>query len=176
MRPRLPSSTDGSPDIEVIGWNANRIGRRSGGRTYLVPSRFTEESLRTLTLLTIIATGVALPVSGQTKPAVKIITAVSAAVDVPSYQGGPCPAKLNFTGTIVADKLPTVPITYQWVRSDTSAKSPVRTLTMTGKGAIVTDSWSVGSSGEMMRVWNELRVLSPNAIRSEKVSAAILCH
>ena len=129
-------------------------------------------------MLTILAAGAALPVSGQNKPAsaAKIITAVSVAVDVPSYQGGPCPAKLSFTGTIVADKTPTVPITYQWVRSDTSAKSPVRTITMTGKGALVTDTWSVGSSGEMMRVWNELRILSPNTITSEKVNAAVLCR
>lgn len=125
-----------------------------------------------------VVAGMALPVAAQNKtaPAAKVITAVSAAVDMPSYQGGPCPAKLNFTGTIVADKTPSGPITYQWVRSDTSAKSPVHTLTMTGRGAVVTDTWSVGSSGEMMRVWNELRVLSPNAIKSEKVYAAVLCH
>jgi len=123
-------------------------------------------------------TGGLLPLAAQGKAAdaPKIISSVSAAVDVPSYQGGPCPAKLNFTGTIVADKTPTVPITYQWVHSDTSVKSPVRTLNMTGKGALVTTSWPVGSSGEMMRVWVELRVLTPNAIKSEKVYAAVLCR
>lgn len=134
--------------------------------------------MRPITLLAMLSIGTTLPAAaqGKTSDAPKIITAVSAAVDVPTYQGGPCPAKLNFTGTIVADKTPTVPITYQWVRSDTSAKSPVRTVTMTGKGALVTDTWSVGSSGEMMRVWNELRILSPNSIKSEKASAAVLCR
>ena len=136
-----------------------------------------EEHLRKIMLVAILSIGVTLPLTAQGKAdAPKVITAVSAAVDVPSYQGGPCPAKLNFTGTIVADKTPTGPITYQWVHSDTSVKSPVHTLTMTGKGSLVTTSWSVGSSGEMMRVWVELRVLTPNAIKSEKVYAAVLCR
>jgi len=71
--------------------------------------------------------------------------------------------------------MPSVPITYQWVRSDTS-KSPVRTLTMTSKAALVTDTWSVGSSGDMMRVWNELRILTPNAIKSNRAMSAVLCR
>lgn len=106
---------------------------------------------------------------------VRVVTSVSAAVDLPNYQGGPCPAKLTFTGTIVADKTPSVPITYQWVRSD-GVKGPVRTLKLNGKGAIVTDTWRVGVSGEMMRVWNELRVLKPNAMKSNQATAAVLCH
>ena len=129
--------------------------------------------------LVVLVAGVAvtnLSAQERSGTAPKVITAVSAAVDVASYQGGPCPAKLNFTGTIVADKTPTVPVTYQWVRSDTGAKSPVRTLTMTSKGAIVTDTWAVGTSGEMMRVWNELRILSPNSMKSERVVAAVLCR
>jgi hypothetical protein len=132
--------------------------------------------MRVIMLAGVIIGAVVSPLRAQDRNAPKVITAVSAAVDVASYQGGPCPAKFNFTGTIVADKTPTVPITYQWVRSDTSAKSPVRTLTMTSRAAVVTDTWAVGSSGEMMRIWNELRILSPNSIKSERATAAVLCR
>jgi hypothetical protein len=140
------------------------------------PSR--EERLRRIILVAMLSIGTLLPVAAQGKPAepAKVITSVTATVNPPSYQGGPCPARFTFVGTIVADKTPTGPITYQWVHSDTSIKHPVRSLTMTGKGAIVMDSLSVGLSGEMMRVWAELRVLTPNPVTSAKVYAAVLCR
>ena len=136
------------------------------------------ERVRVSKLVMILMTAATAPLCAQAKhpSEPKVITAVSAAVDMPSYQGGPCPATLHFSGTIVADKTPTVPITYQWWRSDTTGQGPVRTITMTGKGVLVTDTWAVGKSGEMMRVWNELRILSPNAMKSERVNAAVLCR
>src|ERR1019366_2064044 len=64
------------------------------------------------------------------------VTSVTVTVNTYSY-GGPCPAKLTFTGTITTDVVPTVPITYQWIRSD-KTKGPRRTIRMTSTTATVT--------------------------------------
>ncbi len=103
-----------------------------------------------------------------------VVTSVSAGVDLPSYQG-PCPGKLTFAGTIITAVVPKTPVTYQWVRSD-GVKGPKRTLTMTTTAAVVTDVWKVGTSGEMMRVWQELRILTPTVVKSNQASAAVLCR
>ena len=114
---------------------------------------------------------------GTTDPAAaapKIVNSVTAAIDPASYQG-PCPAKLNVTGTITMAKVPKEPIMYQWVHSD-STKGPKRSLTMTSNGAVVTEVWSVGTSGQMMRLWAELHVFSPTEVKSRQATVAVLCR
>jgi hypothetical protein len=126
-----------------------------------------------LTLLPALA-GAAVAQGSAAPPVPKVVNSVTAAVDPASYQG-PCPAKLNVTGTITMAKVPTEPIAYQWVRSD-STRSPKRTLTMTSNGAVVSDVWTVGESGQMMRLWVELHVFAPVEIKSKQATGAVLCR
>jgi hypothetical protein len=113
--------------------------------------------------------------TAQGPPApVRAITAVTANVNVGSY-GGPCPAKLVFTGTITASAIPKGPVTYQWVRSD-NTRSPKRTVTMTNTTVNVTDKWQGGRSGEHQRFWAKLQVLAPTAITSTQADVELLCH
>jgi len=54
--------------------------------------------MKTFAMAVLLASGPVAGLAAQTKnPPPKIITEVSAAVDLPNYQGGPCPAKLTFT-------------------------------------------------------------------------------
>lgn len=103
-----------------------------------------------------------------------VVTAVTVGVDVGDYRG-PCPARLTFTATIRAASVPKTPIVYQWIRSD-GTKGPRRTTRMTDTTATVTDKWSVGRSGEQMRVWKKLQVLAPSRITSNQAAAAVLCN
>ncbi len=103
-----------------------------------------------------------------------VVTAVRVVVDQVSYQG-PCPAKLLFTATITAATPRTSPISYQWVHSD-GVKGPKRTLRMVGATATVTDHWKLGASGQMVRGWNELHILSPNRLVSNQAMTSVLCR
>jgi hypothetical protein len=115
----------------------------------------------------------ALPAQAPSAPA-PIVTAATTQVNIGIY-GGPCPAKLVFTGTITTSVVPKVPITYQWVRSD-NTRSPKHTISMTSTTATVTDKWQVGRSGEHQRLWEKLQVLTPTAVVSTQADAEILCH
>ena len=103
-----------------------------------------------------------------------VVTSVVVKISTINYQGS-CPAKLTFTGTINTTGVPRGPITYQWIRSD-NAKSPKRTVTMTGTTVTVTEKWQVGRSGEHMRLWARLQVLAPTAITSNQADGEVLCH
>lgn len=118
---------------------------------------------------------------GATKPAPMLVTkegplvtAARVSVDLAAYQG-PCPAKLRFTGTITASAPLKVPVSYQWVRSD-GVKGRKRSIRMTGTTATVSDQWKLGASGQMMRPWSELHILSPNRLVSNQIGAQVLCR
>ena len=132
-------------------------------------------------LLLICLTGAAAPIAAQhgaagasAKRSTLLVTAARVVVDQAGYQG-PCPAKLLLTATITAAAPLASPISYQWVRSD-GTKGPKRSLRMAGTSGTVTDHWKLGVSGQMMRAWSELHILSPNRLVSNQATTSVLCR
>jgi hypothetical protein len=118
--------------------------------------------------------GATVPSAAAQAHAAPTITAVTTNVNIGTYNGR-CPAKLMFKATITAAAVLKGPVTYQWIHSD-NTKSPKRTVRMTGTTVVVSENWQGGRSGEQMRLWRKLQVLTPNAITSDQADVAVLCH
>lgn len=98
------------------------------------------------------------------------VTSVVSSVS-PSTFTGVCPKTFDFSASIKANKAGTV--TYRWERSDGATDSD-KTLTFTGAATLtVTDSWSKGSSGSG---WERVKIISPNAMTSNKAEFNLTCQ
>jgi hypothetical protein len=90
----------------------------------------------------------------------------------PATHTGACPFTFNFTGTIVVNG-PEI-VKYRWIRSD-GATAPVQTLTFRARGAqVVTDTWTL--SPPHYEGWEAVRILSPNALTSNKAAFKLECY
>ena len=97
-----------------------------------------------------------------------------AIVAKPKVYNGPCPAEIQFIGTIFVTHYP-VNVTYQWERSD-HALGPRRTITIRASGEGVYDTWRLGAAHQHLTVWERVHVLAPTGIRSPVGSATVNCR
>jgi hypothetical protein len=94
--------------------------------------------------------------------------------DKPSYNG-PCPVRINFTGTIFADGPGTV--TYRFIRSD-GATSGAKSLTFEERGGkTVSESWTLGGSAlSSYEGWVRLENITPQLSQSVQASFKMTCR
>ena len=102
------------------------------------------------------------------------ITATTAVVGENNFTG-PCSKKFDFETEIDADG-PTT-ITYTWLRSD-GATAPENSITFEEAGTKkVTTSWTLGGSGESYEgYWQQLKIISPEEIFSNKAEFNLYCE
>jgi hypothetical protein len=98
----------------------------------------------------------------------KVVTVVN-----PKTWTGRAPAHLVFTGTIFVAN-PPVDVEYTWIRSD-GAEGGVQRATIRSAGQGFNDTWDVGASKQKMRVWERLKVISPNSASSNPAIATVNC-
>jgi len=107
----------------------------------------------------------------QSKPGLRI-EKLKAAVSPPAFSGT-CPATFAFTGTIAAQGAGIVQ--YRWVRSD-GAKGPVKSLLFKGSGIrTVKSEWTLGTTGQHIKGWQVLRVISPERKESNRAEFKLTC-
>ena len=92
----------------------------------------------------------------------------------PQVYTGPCPATLQFIGTILVCRHP-VWVTYEWVRSD-GATGPRERVEITSAGRGVTTTWKLGTRGEHIHLWEQLHVLAPTNVRSPRAAVQVNCR
>ncbi len=87
---------------------------------------------------------------------------------------GECPKKFDFDAEIEVDA-PTT-ITYTWLRSD-GATAPEETLEFESAGTkTVSTSWTLGGSGSSYEgFWQQLKVLTPTEVLSNKAEFDLYC-
>ena len=86
---------------------------------------------------------------------------------------GPCPTNIEFLATIFISR--PARVEYRWERSDGTAGSrEFVDIRSAGKG--VTTTWRVGTPRRVFSGWEKLRVLSPNAISSNRAAFQIKCN
>jgi hypothetical protein len=85
---------------------------------------------------------------------------------------GPCPARMHFSGGIVARQPGTV--RYQWVRSD-GARSGVSTVTFSapGKDDALGYVWQIDRN---YRGWVGLTIVQPGGAPMKKISFTVSCR
>jgi hypothetical protein len=104
---------------------------------------------------------------------VHTVTRVGAVAKPKSYRG-PCPATIEFIGTIHVSRYP-VRVEYQWERSD-GGKGPREMVEIDSAGRGVTDRWTLGAGHDRMNVWERLHVLAPTGISSPPAHAHLDCR
>ena len=92
----------------------------------------------------------------------------------PRVYNGPCPATIDFIGTIRVSRHP-VMVTYQWVRSD-GARGERQQVEIRSAGQGVTDRWTLGAGREHLRIWEQLHVLAPTGIVSPRQVVDVNCR
>jgi hypothetical protein len=110
----------------------------------------------------------ALPAAAQAQVVGRV-----AAVARPAHYQGPCPARIEFTGTIFVNH-PTS-VTYRWERSDRGT-GPVQTVFIRGGGLGVGTSWQLGAPGRVMDGYQTLHVLSPVDLYSNPANFSVACR
>ncbi|WKX77359.1 hypothetical protein [Zobellia laminariae] len=102
------------------------------------------------------------------------ITAITAVVGENNFTG-PCSKKFDFEAEIHVDG-PTT-ITYTWLRSD-GATAPENSITFEEAGTKkVTTSWTLGGSGESYEgYWQQLKVIAPEEVLSERSEFNLYCE
>jgi hypothetical protein len=127
---------------------------------------------------TMIALGVFLLVPGggaAAPPGKGRVTAVGLFVEF-GPEKGVCPRKVKVHGVITTDGPAEVEYTYESV-DGARANFPVHILPVAAAGRQdFYDEWSTGEEGQAYRVWLELVVRSPNAMRSQRQSAYWVCE
>ncbi len=84
-----------------------------------------------------------------------------------------CPATFTFFGTITANGAGTV--TYVWERSD-GAQPEEQTVAFDGPGSkVVRATWTVGAPANTVSGWQQLKVVTPNAMTSQPASFSVNC-
>jgi hypothetical protein len=131
--------------------------------------------MRLLSKLLVIAVVVA--ALGAPANAALSITAHLTNVNAAGEGVGPCPNTFNFTGTInTAGWLAgsNGQIQYRFERSDgTIEKTHQLTFPVAGGSKQVVDSWSKGGKGNF---WEQLHILKPIDVLSNKSHFSVLCH
>ena len=85
-----------------------------------------------------------------------------------------CPADFGFLGRITTDG--PAEVKYTWVSSD-GRTWPVQSLKFpSSRGKNVSANWKVGKPGETVKVWMQLKVLSPNEVVSNRSSLVVQCQ
>jgi hypothetical protein len=97
-----------------------------------------------------------------------------AIVAKPKVYTGPCPADVQFIGTIFVNRYP-VNVTYRFERSD-GAAGPRRTVTIRSAGQGVYDTWHLGDDHKHLNVWEKVHVLAPTGISSPEGHATVNCR
>ena len=103
------------------------------------------------------------------------IVAITASASVMGEDNftGECPKKFDFEGVIEASGPTTV--RYTWLRSD-GGTSPEVTLEFEGAGTkTVTRSWTLGGSGSSYEGWQQLKVIAPMEVLSNKAEFNLQC-
>ncbi|MEW6212810.1 MAG: hypothetical protein AB1631_31075, partial [Acidobacteriota bacterium] len=88
---------------------------------------------------------------------------------------GPCPAIIKFAGAITTNGGGIVK--YTFLRSD-GATGPVLTLTFAAAGTKpVSTTWTLGGKAlPRYSGWQAIRILSPNAMDSNKAAFELICN
>jgi hypothetical protein len=123
---------------------------------------------RAVTLLCA-ALAIALAASAQQRTVTRV-----GVIPKPQTYNGPCPAPLQFIGTIHVSRYP-VSVEYVWERSD-HAIGPRQRVEVTSVGHGVIDHWKLGGRGEHLHVWEQLHVLSPSNVRSPRAYVQVNCR
>ena len=104
---------------------------------------------------------------------VRTVTRVGVVAKPRSYSG-PCPATLQFIGTIHVSRFP-VWVDYVWERSD-GARGPRQRVRIDSVGRGVSETWQLGSGRQRMQVWERLHVLAPTGISSPVARVNVNCR
>lgn len=96
------------------------------------------------------------------------------AVAKPKNFRGRCPAEIQFVGTIHVSRHP-VEVEYVWERSD-GARSERHRVVIRSAGQSVNEYWTLGGPGQRMVIWEQLHVLAPTNIRSDRVPVHVNCR
>src|SRR5215467_3873777 len=121
----------------------------------------------TLVGLTIVSACMSLPtVQGQKNTVTKVVVAP------PKIPLGPCPATVEFVGTIFVSR--PARVDYRWERSD-GATGPRESVDIRSAAKSVTNSWRVGTPRKPFSGWQRLRVLAPNGVVSNTAPLQIKC-
>jgi hypothetical protein len=87
--------------------------------------------------------------------------------------GSPCPLQENFVGDITSNAA--AEVKYTWVSFD-GVTWPEGTLHFAGPGTQkVSEHEKLGAAGQVVHGWMQLKVLSPNAVLSNRVPYTIVC-
>ena len=97
-----------------------------------------------------------------------------AVVAKPRAYHGPCPAEIQFIGTIRVSRHP-VAVEYVWERSD-GARSPRQRVVIRSAGQAVREYWTLGAHRDHLQVWEELHVVAPTNIRSPRAFVRVNCR
>ena len=92
----------------------------------------------------------------------------------PKVYTGPCPAEIQFIGTIHVSRHP-VAIDYFWERSD-GAKGPRHRIVIRSAGQAVREYWTLGAHRDHLQVWEQLHVIAPTGIRSPRAFVRVNCR
>jgi hypothetical protein len=96
------------------------------------------------------------------------------AVAKPRHYEGPCPASIEFAGTIFVNHPATV--SYRWERSD-HATGPVETIVIRSAGQGVYTHWQLNRPpGQVFHGSQTLHVLSPGDFISNPAEFTVVCR
>ena len=96
------------------------------------------------------------------------------AVAKPKTFSGPCPAEMEFVGTIFVSRHP-VMVEYRWERSDGTIGER-RKVEIRSAGQGVYETWKFGAPGTNYFLWEKLHVLTPTGITSAPAAATVRCR
>ena len=96
-----------------------------------------------------------------------------AIVAKPKVYTGPCPASMQFVGTIFVNRQP-AKVTYRWERSD-RATGPVQTIVIRAAGQGVYTTWQLGKAPQTYHIWERVHVLAPENVYSPPGNATVNC-
>ena len=92
----------------------------------------------------------------------------------PKNFNGRCPAEIQFIGTIRVSRHP-VEVEYVWERSD-GARSERHRAVIRAAGQGFNEYWTLGARGMRKVVWEQLHVLAPTNMRSNRVPVRVNCR
>ena len=91
----------------------------------------------------------------------------------PKEYSGPCPATIEFTGTIFVSH--PARVEYRWERSD-GAAGQRQFVDIRSAGQGVKDTWRLGTPGRSFDGWVRLHVLAPTGITSDDAPFRVRCR
>ena len=91
----------------------------------------------------------------------------------PSTYTGPCPATIEFLGTIFVSR--PARVEYRWERSD-GVLGPRESVDSRSAGKGVTTTWKMGTPRRSFSGWERLHVLAPASMISNQATVQIKCN